>query len=319
MPDLLKVMQARHSERGSFDSSRPVPRQHLELILESARWAPTPHNMQNFEILVVDDQDRLSAIQKFRSDATEAFLRENYAQLSFSEQELLEKKTGLLASMFPPAWTTPEAWREDSDYRSQLAFVDTWMRETPLLLIVLRDAGKRAPGSEGDVLGNVGLGCVMENMWLMSECLGVGFQALSAFSNDHVERKVRSLLGVPDGMEISFGCRLGYPLESVPAVRVRRNLDDFCHHNTFGRKDLLLHESESLPTLEHDLDLSETRTISLRLENNMSERPHNPYAELHTLSAHEITRKAHEHSVSAHRHQEESATEISPAHETKDN
>jgi nitroreductase len=56
------------------------------MILEAARWAPTPHNMQNFEILVVDDPKRLAPLKKFRSDASEAFLRESYAQLSFSEE-----------------------------------------------------------------------------------------------------------------------------------------------------------------------------------------------------------------------------------------
>ena len=239
MRDLLKIIQERHSDRGSFDPNRPIPGRDLRLILEAARWAPTPHNMQNFEILVVDGKEQLDAIQKCRSDASESFLRENYGQLSFSEEELLAKKTGVLASMFPPSWTNPEAWRQDSDYRSQHAFLGRWMRESPMLLIVIHDARKRAPGSDGDMLGSVGLGCMMENMWLMSGVLGIGFQVLSTFSNDQVEHQVKSLLHIPEWMQISFACRLGYPAEQgAKPVRVRRTLEEFCHHNLFGRKGL---------------------------------------------------------------------------------
>jgi hypothetical protein len=55
MQDILKLIQARESARGPFDSQRPVPKQDLEQILEAGRWAPTAHNMQNFEFVVVDD------------------------------------------------------------------------------------------------------------------------------------------------------------------------------------------------------------------------------------------------------------------------
>lgn len=76
--------------------------------------------------------------------------------------------------MFPPAWTNPEAWSSDSDYTSQLTFLGRSVGETQLLLIVLYDCNRRVPGSEGDFLGHMSLGCVMENMWLMSQSLGVG-------------------------------------------------------------------------------------------------------------------------------------------------
>jgi len=281
MSNVLEIIQARHSERGPFDPARPVAREDLGAILEAARWAPTPLNMQNFEILLVDDKELLESIERFRSDASEAFLRESYAQLSFSEEELLAKKTGLLASMFPPAWTDPEAWHPDSDSRSQLAFVSTWMPQTPMLLLILHDAGKRAPGSEGDALGNIGLGCVVENMWLMSEFLGVGFQVLSAFSDPRVERQMRGLLGVPDRMKIDLACRLGYPIESTHnSVRVRRRVEAFCHHNSFGSKPPMFDEDEFLPGSEHELNRATRRVSSLGAELKMPQSKPKPYAEL---------------------------------------
>ena len=45
-----------------FDLERPIAKEQLADILEAARWSPTAHNMQNFEIIVVDDRKILEAI-----------------------------------------------------------------------------------------------------------------------------------------------------------------------------------------------------------------------------------------------------------------
>jgi nitroreductase len=157
---------------------------------------------------------------------------------------LAKKKTGLLSSIFPAAWTNPEAWRPDSDYRSQLAFVHDWMRETPMLLIAFHDKRMRAPGSEGDSLGNVGLGCVMENMWLMCEFLAIGLQVLSTFSNEQVEMQLKHMFELPEWMQIGFACRIGYASELAKRpLRVWRDLEQICHHNRFGDHSLMFQDA----------------------------------------------------------------------------
>ena len=67
---LLEIMQALHSSRAAFDPHRPVPADHLGLILEAARWAPTAHNMQNSETVVVVDPERLGQIAAVRSEVS---------------------------------------------------------------------------------------------------------------------------------------------------------------------------------------------------------------------------------------------------------
>ena len=64
--------------------------------------------MQNFEVIVVDDRNVLDAIASIKRPISETFVRENYQQLSFSEEELRKKKTGILGTMFPPAWRNPD-------------------------------------------------------------------------------------------------------------------------------------------------------------------------------------------------------------------
>ena len=231
MSDILELVRKRTSSRMPFDLERPVAEEQLAGILEAARWSPTAHNMQNFEIVVVDDRKVLEAIGSIECPISETFVRENYQQLSFSEEELLERKTGILATMFPPSWRNPD-FRLDEIDDEEIASMQTPLPTSAVLLVVVYDPRRRAPASEGDFLGILSLGCVMENMWLAAESMGIGLQIVSSLSSG-VE--VKRILGIPDDLIIAFSCRLGYPA-SKPAeyLRVRRDVKDFTHHNRFG-------------------------------------------------------------------------------------
>jgi nitroreductase len=237
MQETLKVIQQRQSTRISFDPERPVAKKDLQQILEAGRWAPTAHNMQNFEVITVDDKSLLKAIGNIKRSISRVFIRENYQQLSFSQEELLRKKVGLIATQFPPAWRNPEFKPDETTEKSPTLERST--PTSPVLIIVVYDPNKRAPASEGDFLGNISLGCVMENMWLMAQSLGIGFQVMSVLSADSVEKEVKSILNIPEHLKIAFAFRLGYPI-STPTnyLRVRRNVEDFSHYNRFGNKGI---------------------------------------------------------------------------------
>jgi nitroreductase len=96
MTDIIKPIQERHSSRGQFDPKKLVPKDQLKMILEAARWAPTAHNMQNFDIIVIDDKKVIETLGNIESVISEEFIRENFEQLSMSEEELKRKKTGIL-------------------------------------------------------------------------------------------------------------------------------------------------------------------------------------------------------------------------------
>ena len=238
MSDFLKLVQQRQSARVPFDPNRPVSKESLRQIIEAARWSPTAHNMQNFEILVVDDKEVLGKIGKIKSRVSEAFIRENYQQLSFSEEELLQKKVGILGTNFPPDWRDPA--KLDKTVRESVPSpLNQSIRGSPLLLIVIYDSRKRAPASEGDVLGFISLGCVMENMWLMAQSLGISVHILSVFSGDAVEKDVKRILNVPEFMKIAFAIRLGYAASrQAKRLRVRRDAETLAHHNRFGNMGL---------------------------------------------------------------------------------
>lgn len=232
MNDILEIIRKRRSARIPFDPNRPVAKADMLKILEAARWTPTAHNMQNFEIILVDDREILSEIWNIERPISETFIRENYQQLSFSIEELKQKKTGILSSMFPPSWLDPNFKLKIGDVMEQRPFPDA-----PALLVVLYDPSRRAPASEGDFLGIISLGCLMENMWLAANALGLDFHILSSLGAKGVADEVKRILNIPENLKIAYTCRVGYqaspPRESL---RIRRDLEDFTHHNGFGQK-----------------------------------------------------------------------------------
>jgi nitroreductase len=239
MQDILKLLKERQSSRMPFDAKSPIPKQDLNRILEAASWAPTAHNMQNFEIIVIDNKKLLERIGNIKSQISAVFLKENYQQLSFSEEEFLKKKVGLLGTMFPDSWRTPEGIEKVVKTSGPSTLSNT-IKKSPAVLIVIYDTRKRAPASEGDFLGIISLGCVMENMWIMAASLGITFQIMSVFGAETAAKEIKQILNVPGYMKIAFAVRLGYPnSKGSKYLRIRRNVEDFTHHNKFGNKYLI--------------------------------------------------------------------------------
>jgi nitroreductase len=162
--------------------------------------------MQNFDIVIVDDPAILETLAKLRNPISMEFVKENYAQLSFSEEELRQKKIGILATRFPPAWSNPNATSAD------LAGTDRPLPPSPALLFIT------------------------ENMWLTATALGIGFQIVSSFGSGVVEADVKRILAIPTSLKIVYAIRLGYSHDhaqngSTGYLRVRRETKDFTNRN----------------------------------------------------------------------------------------
>jgi nitroreductase len=199
--------------------------------------------MQNYEIIIIDEKKLLKEIGEIKSQASEEFIRENYQQLSRSKKELRRKKVGILGTWFPASWRDPARLDEAVRETKPEPLKET-IRGSQTILIVVYDSRKRAPASESDFLGILSLGCVMENMWLMAQSLGIGFHVMSVFSSSGVRERLMKLLSIPKCMKIAFAVRLGYPVSrSVRYLRVRRDVEDFTHNNRFGNKRSMMRAS----------------------------------------------------------------------------
>ncbi|MFX1501037.1 MAG: nitroreductase family protein [Promethearchaeota archaeon] len=235
--EMLELIKSRQSTRTNFDQSRPIKKESLNKILEAARWAPTPHNMQNFEIIVIDDKQILEVIANLKYTISDDFIKENYQLASFSKEEYLKKKVGILGTRFPSALRNPDLKLDNSTRTKLASFIGRSIQLTSVLLIILYDPLKRAPASPGDFLGIIGLGCVMENMWLMAHSMGIAFHIISSLNIDDMEKEIKTLLNIPNQMKIAFGVRLYYS-QTPPQnyLRVRREIQEFVHYNQFGKK-----------------------------------------------------------------------------------
>ena len=228
---LLEVIRERHSARVPFEPERPIPQPHLARILEAARVAPTAHNMQNFELIVVDHRPLLAALGAIEQQVSPAFITENRALVSHTTAELQARKVGILSHNFPASWLTPGHTVPPHERSRKLGL---WVESSSALLVLLFDPSRRAPGSEGDFLGIMSLGCVLENMWLEAASLGLGFQVLSAFGDNDAGTQARALLGIPERLRVALAVRLGYPAEAEEHIHIRRDLESFVHHNHYG-------------------------------------------------------------------------------------
>jgi len=225
------LIEHRHSTRVPFDPAQHVTDTELAHIVDAARWAPTAHNMQNFRLVVVDDRETLDALGRIRSRVSQRFIAENFRQLSWSPEELAERGTGLLGTMFPPSWWT-------GDPAAAPANVERALGETiagaPMVIVAVYDPTQRAPDSDHDVLGMISLGCVLENMWLAAQACRLDAQVLSAFSGEQAEPEVARVLGIPAPWRIAYALRLGHAITLDDHERVRRQPHVFVHRNRFA-------------------------------------------------------------------------------------
>ncbi len=237
MSDVLKVIMERHSSRVPFDPAKLIYKENLKQVLEAARWTPTGHNLQNYEIIVIDDKAVLERIGSIKSRILEEFLRDNYEQLSFSEQELKQKKVGILAAGFPPDWVDPAKISQVARESAPIP-LENYIHGSPTLLMFFYDPKKKAPAQAIDVYGFMSLGCLMENIWLATQSLGISMQILSLSATEPVEKELKQALQVPEHLKIAYTIRLGYPTLPVKDLRVRRDINDFTHHNKYGNKGI---------------------------------------------------------------------------------
>jgi nitroreductase len=68
----------------------------------------------------------------------------------------------------------------------------------------------------------------------MAEALGIAMQILRVFSDNEVENQLHRILGIPEHMKIAFACRIGYRAAAGEYLRVRREVEEFMHHNRYG-------------------------------------------------------------------------------------
>ena len=62
---------------------------------------------------------------------------------------------------------------------------------------------------------------------------------MNILNDEKLENELKDILSIPDHLKFAYSCRLGYPSgKEEDYLRVRREVNDFAHHNRYGNKDL---------------------------------------------------------------------------------
>lgn len=195
--ELLEIMRARRSCR-AFDG-RPIPEEHIELILEAGRWAPSAGNAQPWEFVIVTDDEAKRGLV--------AVLNQQVA--------LMKGIDPTFAGYSNPRYllSTPVIVMPYGDIRSTAAYPYPMPREARRHML------------------EQSLAMCIENMWLMATRLGL---AATNYTMGHpmVDARIRETFEVPEHFVMPTMFLIGYPRHrQMP--RPRRPLDEMVHRGVF--------------------------------------------------------------------------------------
>ncbi len=178
----IELVRDRRSIR-EFTGER-LPDEHLELILDAARHAPSPENMLMVRFVVIrDDQET----KEFLADIAQEMAATAFGGAPF---ELTSGRNWFIADPYRAAvyarMRDGELFRypEKSDAVIIVCASESW-----------HDAGYIYPN---ELFGSVVAGMAMQNMWLVATDLGYGcgYEALVCSDPRHAQL-IRDRLGIP--------------------------------------------------------------------------------------------------------------------------
>ena len=204
LPDIEQVLalaRQRRSIRG-YDPRREVPEEHVEYILECARWAPSGGNGQPWEFIVIRDPN----------------MRRRIADLFLKQQE--HKKEMELA------------------VRGHMRLTGDGFRRAPVHIIVTGDprvnesypVRTKLEKSARHFHSGLASACLL--MHLAATSLGLASQYVSDVCSPYMATILKVWLGIPEPLEVYELIPVGWPLHPVKAPP-RRPLDAMVHRERY--------------------------------------------------------------------------------------
>lgn len=201
----LELVRGRRSVRAGFLKDKPVSDEQIETILEAARWAPSGGNSQPWEFIVIRDpeiRDKIASVYK-------AQMRDKI--------EIEETVRGRRSIVDPG-----------------LAF-----RYAPVFIIVLGDprtieaypARTKLEKWESHFYSSLA-NSVLQLM-LAAHALGLTTIYVSDVSSPYFSVMIKSLLNIPDPLQVYQLVPVGFGEKSPTIHHPRRSLKDMVHHEKY--------------------------------------------------------------------------------------
>ena len=256
---IFDAIAARRSHRGRFQD-RPIRSDDLDQLLEAARWAPSPFNVQPWELLIIREIEGKTAL----ADLTEKcvteqfkdskFLDDNRRWVRLTSEEWEKNRDGVLLAdhvnlpqTFTEHSTTLKPLLKNAKHLGILGYlgagkiaakeISNLVRTSPLLILVLMNTDRRPPGEGASRWMWIGMGAMIQNLMLAATALRIGAQFVSApLERQQDRQRIRSIFDLPASIEIVSLMRFGY-ISSVEGKSVRLGTSDFTQFEKYQRED----------------------------------------------------------------------------------
>jgi nitroreductase len=251
--DVLDLIRRRRSQRLEF-LDQPIRDDDLAALIEAARWAPSPFNIQPWELLFVTDPDKKQALGRLTRECIveqfkdAGFLEAVAAWTRVTEEEWKEKGDGVLLGDQVPDSSLVKAVApfllKHARQASLLGKIgagnapgkatERLLAVSPLLCVIFRNRRYQSPGTNGEMWTQFAIGAMFQNLLLAATERNIGAQFVNAALERPEDRlRVATLFSAPTTHEPVLIFRLGY-LEPQEKLSVRRPPEQFVRYNQFG-------------------------------------------------------------------------------------
>ena len=252
--EFMEAILKRRTYRGNF-ADKPISQNDIDYIIEAAKWAPSPFNIQPWEIILVTQQkskdDLADLVLKSMANqmADARFLHDVSQWMSLSTDEWKSRGDGV---MIDDHIDMPDFIKDKTKLKPLLKnaknfsflgklglgkigaskFVEL-IRTAPLVIIVLMNTKKMSPGENRMTWMLLGMGAFIEHILLAATSLNIGTHFINAPLETREDRKkLNQMFSVPDHYEPVCVIRAGYMTEPS-GDSVRLDAKRFVHHERF--------------------------------------------------------------------------------------
>jgi len=256
--EFMEAVLKRRTYREHF-TDKPISQKDLDIIIEAARWAPSPFNTQPWEILIITEQKSKDALADLvlKSMAAQMgdgrFLQDVSQCMSLNREEWSRRGEGVLID---DHIDVPGFIKDRTKLRpllknaKNLSFLGKlglgkigaaefvkFIRKAPVIIIILMDKQKKSPGENGLTWKFLGMGAFMEHILLAAASLSIGTHIINAPLETQKDRgELREMFSIPGSYEPMCLIRAGY-YSNLPGSSVRLNPEQFVHYEQFKGKE----------------------------------------------------------------------------------
>ena len=200
LPTYDQVLELIHSRRSKrLFKDKPVERDAIEKVLEAARFAPSGHNEQTTEFIVIQGKENVHEIGALTAQGIRRMVTPFRYAIGRMMMRLMmgSRRAAYVAQLAPEMEGLVDLFDSGTDWL---------VRDAPLLILFCADS---AGGSHMSINANL----AVQNATLAAEALGLGsmYAGFVMTANDHGGGRIAKHVSLPETHKIYGALIMGYP------------------------------------------------------------------------------------------------------------